>query len=174
MHESSRSTLIILRASFLSVRYPPLPHFQGRSVPQHQAHKKGWFPNLASTRNVQWFWNDWRSYWFDWFSIEKPQLLWPVPSCLHVAQCAQHWSARCDSHYTCAPVPSMHYIALLWFLSKGGAGTLPIVGYTGRFHPKGVLFISLRYTKGQGNILKGRRGMVVDYWYFGINCYQIQ
>ena len=64
--------------------------------------------------------------------------------------------------------------ALLWFLSQGGAGTFPIMGYTERFHPKGVLFISLRYTKGQGNILKGRRGMVVDYWYFGINCYQFQ
>ena len=31
-------------------------------------------------------------------------------------------------------------------------GILPIVGYTGRLRPKGVPFLSLQYTKGQGKL----------------------
>ena len=54
----------------------------------------------------------------------------------------------------------------------GGGGLLPIVGYTGRLHPKGVPFLSLQYAKGpqglncsQEILCQVPRGILTDKFY---------
>jgi len=37
----------------------------------------------------------------------------------------------------------------LWFIKDGPPGVLPVVGYTGRLHPKGVPFLSSQYIKAR-------------------------
>ena len=50
-------------------------------------------------------------------------------------------------------------------MPEGGGGGLPMMAYTGRLRPKGVLFLGLRYMKEKGfhSYLKGNTFTAVNY-----------